>query len=678
MDEKTKMKTNNTEFRIKQFRKFHHFLVKDSPEGYLPWIFTCAKEGKNPLVGVSWHDEKARLSKEQAIEKIKLGYNLGISAREGDPLIIGDIDEAEYMDQLPTDTLTSTSRKRSGGHFFGWDKDGTAKINLPSDYGEMRSNNQYVLAPGSYVPFNLESEKDKKAFDSLPKEAREDEFMGYYTVRNAEELKQIAFSDLPEFFKQKESENIEIESEIKQRDELKEFKGEGKYSQLFNLKVSDIIGKIPSSKRKGHPLHESDTDANFSLSKDGCLGHCWRHLGSLNSVQYLCVKVGYSKCEDAGTPHKGRGLSKIKGDKKALEVAYQEALKMGLIEEYKEKEEENIELEVYTDKDLRDYKPEPMIWLIENQIPKAEIGLLVGKRGVRKTFTALYQAICLASGKKCLEDNVPEKKKVLIIDEENGKNELAKRVRLLKSGLNIDEDLDISFMSFENIKLNEITTKRYELLEDYILENKPDLIIVDCLQRVVTLEVDRDNAGISAFFTGVVRRLTKKVGCSWLFIHHMRKGNSQYQPEDQLDEIRGGSELVNYCRYVLMCEEPKKTKAKEEKTLVLFKPLKMSNALLPPPKVYEFLSDENKIILDYIGSPEEVLNTEAKIGDAIKNYIIEKEMTGEFKTGQITESWEEIGFKRSSLHLGLKWLEEKGEIVKERRGIWRLASDEEL
>jgi len=44
---------------------------------------------------------------------------------------------------------------------------------------------------------------------------------------------------------------------------------EGKYTELFKLKVSDIIGLTPSNKRTGHPLHPSDTDANFSLSKDG-------------------------------------------------------------------------------------------------------------------------------------------------------------------------------------------------------------------------------------------------------------------------------------------------------------------------------------------------------------------------------------------------------------------------
>lgn len=339
------MTLSKVDFRVNQFSIFYDLLMSNAPEGYNPWFFPCSKNGKNPcpkaILNIdstsngSWHHESARLNKEQCIEHIKKGYNIGISARKGDPLIIGDIDEAEFLNQLPEDTLTTTSRKRCGGHFFGWNKDDSAKINLPTDYGELRSDNQYVLCCGSYVGFDLNNEKDKKAFDKLSNEAQKDELLGYYTIRNHIFPRPLSFDDCPRFFHEKTKENISIESEIKQKEEKKTYQDkEGKYTELFNLKVSDIVGLIPANKRTGHPLHDSDTDANFSLSKDGTIGHCWRHLVSLNAVQYLCVKAGYKKCEDAGTPHSNRGISKIKGDKKALEVAYQEALKMGLIKKW--------------------------------------------------------------------------------------------------------------------------------------------------------------------------------------------------------------------------------------------------------------------------------------------------------------------------------------------------------
>ena len=332
--------------RISHFEKFYDLLMSKAPEGYIPWFFPCDKNGKNPSPKAilkidssskgSWHHESARLSKEKCIELIKDGYNIGISARNNDPLIIVDIDEEEVLSQFIPGTLRNTSRKRAGCHCFGWDKDGSAKINLPVDEGEVRSCNQYVLAPGSYVPFDHSFEKERKAFKKLPKEAQDDPLLGYYTVEEELPPKEICFDDLPEFFKKAKKKETLDEAKIKQREELNNYnKKNGKYSQLFNLKISDILEKIPSNKRVGHPLHESDTDANWSMSSDGSIGHCWRHLVSLNAVQFLCVKAGYKKCHECGTPHKGRGLSKIKGDKKAFEVAYNEALGMGLIKEWK-------------------------------------------------------------------------------------------------------------------------------------------------------------------------------------------------------------------------------------------------------------------------------------------------------------------------------------------------------
>lgn len=388
---------NKEKFKIKQFEKFYFFLMEDAPKDYVPWFFPLKPNGKDPdafkiinnspkksiccnadwILRItkddderkikskpqwrcdtcektkgSWHSEHARLSKEQCIEHIKQGYNLGLSARTGDPLIIIDIDEEKYLDQTLKNTLSVISRKRAGSHTFGWDKDGTAKINLPTDFGEIRSDNQYVVSCGSYVPFNLKDKKDKKAFEHLPEKAKKDPLLGFYTIDECSVPRAISFNELPKFFRDKEMENIESEAEIKNKNiqkKTKEDNKEGKYSELFNLKVSDILDKIPKKKRIGHPLHESDTDANFSLSKDGDLAHCWRHLVSLNAVQYLCVKAGYKSCVDCGTPHKGRGISKIKGDKKAFEVAYKEALKMGFIKEYienkpKSKEAQEVDI----------------------------------------------------------------------------------------------------------------------------------------------------------------------------------------------------------------------------------------------------------------------------------------------------------------------------------------------
>ena len=206
-------------------------------------VFPCKPNRKDPsplaIINInkeskgSWHHESARLSKEQCIEHIKKGYNIGISARKDDILIIGDIDDRKYFDQLPKNTLTVTSRRRQGWHFFGWNKDDTAKINLPTEYGEMRSDNQYVLCPGSFVPTENNNNQDA----------------GYYTVKDIIQPKMMSFDDLPQFFKDKQLENIETETKIKQKEEFKGCTG-GKYDDLFKLKVADIeIGRASCRER---------------------------------------------------------------------------------------------------------------------------------------------------------------------------------------------------------------------------------------------------------------------------------------------------------------------------------------------------------------------------------------------------------------------------------------------
>lgn len=357
--ENPQLPVRNLDLCLKQFEEFYDLLMKNAPEGYIPHFFPCEKNGKNPKKGYMWKDSNNNLSKEDCIKHIKMGYNIGLSALENDPLIIIDIDAEEFLEQAPKNTLTVASRKRAGSHSFCWDQDGSAKINLTTDNGEIRSRNEYVLACGSFVGFNFESKKDKEAYEKLPQYAKINKWLGHYTLKERETPKMINFDGLPQFFKEKEKDNDEKEAEVYQREEKKTYEDkEGKYTELFNLKVSDIIGKIPSGKRQGHPLHDSDTDSNFSLSNDGSVGHCWRHLVSLNAVQYLCVKAGYMNCEDCGTPHKGRGISKIRGDKKAYKKAYDEALKLKLIKKYEKNGKEEKE----------DYDETSKIIDVENKI----------------------------------------------------------------------------------------------------------------------------------------------------------------------------------------------------------------------------------------------------------------------------------------------------------------------
>ena len=341
----------------RELQKSHDLLMSNAPISYkAPWYFPVEANGKNPdgiaiykragktssccnanwikvkkgkktrtvceKCGIGWGSWKAphaRLSIEEAIERLKEGGNIGISSRDGELLVIYDRDDADVIDKVKT--LTTLSRKRIAGHSFCWRKEGDESLNtnIPTEVGEVRSADQYVVCAGSYVPVLWH--KDKPI-------AR----LGLYTVEKHLAPVTITFNQLPDVFLEqveKNKKNVERIKALPKRD-FKTIKGNGKQSALFSLTIEDVItGK--GDERFTHPLHASDSLANFSVSDN--LAHCWRHLVSLNPIQYLCVEAGHMACEEAGSGHwnSDHGASWITGDDGAIFHAWRQAKLNGII-----------------------------------------------------------------------------------------------------------------------------------------------------------------------------------------------------------------------------------------------------------------------------------------------------------------------------------------------------------
>lgn len=347
--------------------KFHAALMSNAPEGYVPWYFPVNVYDKDPdsfaisqkagnkstccqaawvyntkkgyecstckISKSSWKAFHARLTYDEAIQRLKDGGNVGISARVNDKLIICDIDKETCLGQL-LPTLTNKSRKRTGRHGYYWAGDEKVKTNITTDTsGELRSADQYVLAAGSFVTL-LDSDIDKavangEMFAESANKVRSDPMRGVYTVENEQSPTMITWEQLPKVYRDEAAKTttpLEEEAETPRRTN-----GNPDYfgnSKLFQLTMNDILPDYNPSDRLPHPLHSSDTGKNFSISNG--LGHCWRHLVSLNPIQYLCIKAGYASCNEAGTPH-GGGTSQIKGDKGAILYAWRQAQKDGLV-----------------------------------------------------------------------------------------------------------------------------------------------------------------------------------------------------------------------------------------------------------------------------------------------------------------------------------------------------------
>lgn len=323
----------------KEFTQFMEKLMnpETAPKGYKPWLLPVKKKGKDPDTRISWKAEKSRLTPAEAKRRLKHNYgNVGLSGRRDDRLILLDIDDPSIEDQLKP-TLKIRSRSRVGTHAIYWahPEDDKLPANIPTEKGELRTDDQYVVAPGSYVPCTESELNEKRAEGEINREQKQrvlnDEDRGYYTLDNDKEIATIKFEELPQVFQQEYENRQQREEEALNKEtdfEPEEVKAKDK-SALFELTITDLTSRGLDG-RDPHPLHASSTGANWSIN-DG-VGHCWRHEVSLNALQFLCVESGYLNCHEAGTPHKGHGSAVI-GNYEAIWEAWLHAKKTGYIPE---------------------------------------------------------------------------------------------------------------------------------------------------------------------------------------------------------------------------------------------------------------------------------------------------------------------------------------------------------
>lgn len=324
-----------------QFLEFMNRLMSSdkADSNYKPFIFPVQKGNKAPSTNISWKAEQSRMTIPEARQRLANNHgNVGIAGRPTDRLILLDIDDPSIEEELK-DTLKIRSRSRSGTHAIYWadPEDEALPCNIPTEKGELRSSDQYVVAPGSYVPVTTQELENKVEQGEITQqekqEIQEDPFRGYYTIDNDKEIAEITLEELPQVFQDQYEESQKTQkNQEKEEYTPKQKQSEGRQSALYDLEITDLTGRGFSG-RDPHPIHNSETGKNWSIG-DG-VGHCWRHQVSLNALQFLCVEAGYLTCLEAGSPHHNSTAanSKVKGDDKAIWIAWKHAKENNHIDE---------------------------------------------------------------------------------------------------------------------------------------------------------------------------------------------------------------------------------------------------------------------------------------------------------------------------------------------------------
>lgn len=292
-----------------EFIKFHRLLTANNPE-YEPFYFPLERNGKDPVGGISW--KKNRRTYEQAVEALRNGYNIGIAGTDNDRLVIVDVDDIEVVGDIKP-TLINQSRKRIGRHGFYFTDDeiakdifdNSAKQNIATeDAGEVRSNWQYVVAAGSYVPCAPEE------IERIPLADRNR--AGMYTVMIEHTVNTITYEELPDAYRicLQGKREAQIAANNRKEKKKKPTHDHNNKSALWDLDISDVIGKSDNpSFRFPSPFHGSKTYKDTSINHG--LLHCWRHNVSHNALTALATLSGYSTCSEAGIGHNAGGCSAI-------------------------------------------------------------------------------------------------------------------------------------------------------------------------------------------------------------------------------------------------------------------------------------------------------------------------------------------------------------------------------
>lgn len=275
---------------VEEFRKWYSLLMSSAPSDYVPWLFVLEPKGKDPLASRPWAADKSRLSFDEAIRWMNFGHNIGISAREKDQLVLIDIDDTNAIPKSDIKhTLSVITRSRVGSHHYYFTTDPECVCNLPTDFGEVRSCNQYLVCCGSYV---------KTDCSEVPIDQQE--YCGYYTLQNEVSPVSIAFPEFPKVFR----DHADLINHTP-TPQTREPSGQKSKSALFDLTIDDVISYPKHKYRFPSPFHGTKSGANASVT-DGLI-HCWRHLVSHNALQALSVLAGMYTCQQAGVSHANGG-----------------------------------------------------------------------------------------------------------------------------------------------------------------------------------------------------------------------------------------------------------------------------------------------------------------------------------------------------------------------------------
>jgi hypothetical protein len=225
----------------------------------------------------------------------------------------------------------------------------------------------------------------------------------------------------------------------------------------------------------------------------------------------------------------------VHGDRRAEEVFAEAAEILARIRE----QQTAASLPAVSLAELLAEPPATSPWLVESLLPETGLAMLAADPGECKTWTALHLGLSVAAGLPFLGHFPTRRGTVLIVDLENGRARIHKRAEKLKAGMEIKDDLPLSFAFISSLRLDQ--DEAANRFTDGIRQANPSLVIIDSLRRVH--QGDENDSSLAARVGGYLHALAEELQICVLVTHHLRKP-SAFGSNRVTDRVRGSGDWL--------------------------------------------------------------------------------------------------------------------------------------
>ncbi len=182
---------------------------------------------------------------------------------------------------------------------------------------------------------------------------------------------------------------------------------------------------------------------------------------------------------------------------------------------------------VYTLKDARRAQPSNQ-WLVHGLVEAGSLSIWYGAPGDLKSFLLQDLAVCVASGKRWLNNSVAASSglavvggPVIWVDADMGERRTAGRFKALAAAYQLPDDTPLFYLSMPNPQPDLENAQHVRALIGLAQQHNARLLVFDNL-GVMIGQTDENGAAVQRPMTGF-RSLAEATGAAVIIVHHQRK-----------------------------------------------------------------------------------------------------------------------------------------------------------